>query len=141
MAARTRVTRDSMGEMQVPEEAHYGASTQRAVENFPVSGQLMPLRFVRALGLIKRAAAKANASLGLLPAELEDPINTFELDDEPLSSLASADRCDPFGERVGALIADPPPATTRQLTEGERRTWCIREAERISLPAEVIAYL
>jgi fumarate hydratase class II len=78
-----------MGEMQVPEEAHYGASTQRAVENFPVSGQRMPGRFVRSLGLIKRAAAKANASLGLLPAELEDPIGTAatevasgKLDDE-----------------------------------------------------------
>jgi fumarate hydratase class II len=61
-----RIERDSMGEMEVPQDAYYGASTQRAVLNFPVSGLRMPRRFVRALGLIKRAAAKANRDLGLL---------------------------------------------------------------------------
>ncbi len=65
-----------MGEMAVPVEAHYGASTQRAVENFPLSGQRFPRAFIRALGLIKRAAAQTNAGLGLLPAELGDPIGT-----------------------------------------------------------------
>jgi fumarate hydratase class II len=61
-----RVERDSMGELQVPEEALWGAQTQRAVNNFPVSGLPMPRGFIRALGLIKWAAAGANAELGLL---------------------------------------------------------------------------
>ena len=62
----TRVERDSMGEMDVPEHALYGASTQRAVLNFPISGQPFPRRFIRALALIKLAAADTNAGLGLL---------------------------------------------------------------------------
>ncbi|HEX6547672.1 MAG TPA: class II fumarate hydratase [Candidatus Dormibacteraeota bacterium] len=61
-----RLERDSMGEMQVPNDAYYGASTQRAVLNFPISGQRFPRRFIQALGLIKRAAAEANLELGLL---------------------------------------------------------------------------
>jgi len=55
-----------MGEMEVPADAFYGASTQRAVLNFPISGQAMPRRFIRALGMIKRAAAQTNLELGLL---------------------------------------------------------------------------
>src|SRR5688572_33081312 len=64
-----RIERDSMGEMQVPANAWYGASTQRAVENFPVSGQPFPPRFVHALGLVKLAAARVNRALGLLDAK------------------------------------------------------------------------
>ena len=60
-----RVERDSMGELRVPEQALWGAQTQRAVDNFPVSGLPMPRGFIRALGLIKWAAAGANAELGL----------------------------------------------------------------------------
>ena len=58
-----------MGEMSVPESALYGASTQRAVLNFPVSGYRFSRPFIRALGLIKWAAAQANHDLGLLDAE------------------------------------------------------------------------
>ena len=65
-AGATRVEKDSMGEMAVPESALYGASTQRAVLNFPISGQRFPRPFIRALGLLKWAAAQANADLGLL---------------------------------------------------------------------------
>lgn len=61
-----RIERDSMGELQVPEQALWGAQTQRAVDNFPISGIPMPRGFIRALGLIKWAAAGANAELGLL---------------------------------------------------------------------------
>src|SRR5207247_302735 len=53
-----------MGEMQVPADAYYGASTQRAVLNFPISGQPMPARFIHALGMVKRAAAQTNRELG-----------------------------------------------------------------------------
>jgi len=56
-----------MGEMEVPAEALYGASTMRAVQNFPISGIRFPRRFIRALGLVKRAAAEVNGELGLIP--------------------------------------------------------------------------
>src|SRR5947209_6786826 len=64
--SRTRIERDSMGEMEVPADALYGASTQRAVINFPISGQRFPRRFIRAQALIKRAAAEVNGELDLL---------------------------------------------------------------------------
>src|SRR6478752_7313192 len=67
-AGATRIEKDSMGEMSVPESALYGASTQRAVLNFPISGQRFSRPFIRALGLIKWAAAQANHDLGLLDA-------------------------------------------------------------------------
>src|ERR1700741_1307684 len=65
----TRVEKDSMGEMSLPGWALYGASTQRAVLNFPISGYRFPRPFIRALGLIKSAAAQANHDLGLLDNE------------------------------------------------------------------------
>ncbi|MGH8091520.1 MAG: lyase family protein, partial [Rudaea sp.] len=61
-----RIERDSMGELKVPAAALWGAQTQRAVDNFPISGLTMPRQFIRALGLIKSAAAQANADLGHL---------------------------------------------------------------------------
>ena len=63
-----------MGEMAVPADALYGASTQRAVLNFPISGQPMPRDFIRALALIKGAAAETNAELGMLDATVADAI-------------------------------------------------------------------
>src|SRR5437868_9082534 len=65
---KTRIEKDSMGEMEVPETARYGASTQRAVLNFPISGYRFSRPFIRALGLIKWGAAQANHDLGLLDA-------------------------------------------------------------------------
>ncbi|MFC3815545.1 class II fumarate hydratase [Lysobacter sp. GCM10012299] len=64
--AQFRTERDSMGELQVPAAALWGAQTQRAVQNFPISGQPMPREFIRALGLIKAAAAQVNGGYGLL---------------------------------------------------------------------------
>ncbi|HYL36236.1 MAG TPA: class II fumarate hydratase [Bryobacteraceae bacterium] len=65
-----RVERDTMGEMRVPADALYGAQTQRAVENFPISRLRFPRAFIRALGWIKSAAARVNGRLGQLPADL-----------------------------------------------------------------------
>jgi fumarate hydratase class II len=65
-----RIEHDSMGELQVPEDALWGAQTQRAVDNFPISGLPMPRQFIAALGLVKWAAAGANAELGLLKTEI-----------------------------------------------------------------------
>jgi fumarate hydratase class II len=69
-----RIERDSMGEVKVPRSAYYGAQTQRAVENFPISGIGFPPRFIRALAIIKHAASSVNEDLGLLDAKIADVI-------------------------------------------------------------------
>jgi len=69
-----RVEKDSMGELRVPADALWGAQTQRAVENFPVSGLPMPRPFIRAVGLVKWAAAEANRDLGLLEGDMAEAI-------------------------------------------------------------------
>jgi fumarate hydratase class II len=89
-APKTRVERDSMGEMAVPEEALYGASTQRAVLNFPISGQRFPRRFIRALALVKLAAADTNAELELLDADVANAIAAAA------ASVADGDHDDQF---------------------------------------------
>jgi fumarate hydratase class II len=73
---RTRTEHDSMGELEVPADALYAAQTQRAVENFPISGLTLPKRFVDAVCLIKQAAARVNAELQLLDRELADAIQS-----------------------------------------------------------------
>src|SRR6185436_15146011 len=65
-----RIEHDSMGEVRVPAEAKWRAQTQRAVENFPISGQRLERAHIEALARIKGAAAKVNASLGVLPEDL-----------------------------------------------------------------------
>ncbi len=65
-----RVETDSMGEVQVPQSAYYGAQTQRAVQNFPISDLKFPREFIRALGLIKRAAARVNLEMGFISKEV-----------------------------------------------------------------------
>lgn len=70
----TRSVKDSMGEMQVPEDALYGAQTARAVENFPISGLTMPRGFIQAMGLIKAACANANRKLKLIDNDIADAI-------------------------------------------------------------------
>ena len=69
-----RIVADSMGEMEVDADALYGAQTQRAIDNFPVSGQVMPEDFIRALVLIKSIAAKTNAELNCLDKNISDAI-------------------------------------------------------------------
>ena len=66
---RTRLERDSLGTKRVPASAYYGIQTLRAVENFPISGLRLPEEMVRAYALIKKAAAQANAAIGLLPRD------------------------------------------------------------------------
>jgi fumarate hydratase class II len=69
-----RIEKDSLGEMKVPADALWGASTQRAVENFPISDLRFPRRFIAALGVIKKAAAETNAELGVIDAKMRDAI-------------------------------------------------------------------
>jgi len=72
--AEFRIERDSMGEVRVPANAYYGAQTQRAVLNFPVSGLRFPRPFIRALGLIKKAAAETNRELEILDPQVASAI-------------------------------------------------------------------
>lgn len=71
---KTRIEKDSMGELSVPADALYGAQTQRAVNNFPISGQTMPEEFIRSLLMIKAAAASANIKLGLISNDIGEAI-------------------------------------------------------------------
>ena len=83
-----RTEQDSLGEMQVPADAYWGAQTQRAVENFPVSGLTFQRRFVRALGIVKKAAAEANLELDLLEEEKGEAI--IEAADEVIGGVHDA---------------------------------------------------
>ncbi len=74
ISEQTRTERDSMGEMQVPANAYYGASTQRAVLNFPISDLRFPRQFIRALGQIKQAAAQTNEGLGTVDPQIAEAI-------------------------------------------------------------------
>jgi fumarate hydratase class II len=76
MTSSFRVEHDSMGELKVPADAHWGAQTQRAVENFPISGLKLPRAFIRALALVKQAAARANTQLQLLDAKVSQAIQS-----------------------------------------------------------------
>src|SRR5690606_18330354 len=80
MSAEFRVERDSMGELKVPADAMWRAQTQRAVENFPISGLTMPRPFIRALGLIKWAAASVNRELGLLDGRIAEAVEAAALE-------------------------------------------------------------
>ena len=78
-----RIEKDSMGEVKVPKSAYYGAQTVRAMENFPISGIMMPIEFIRVLGKVKRAAAEVNFKLGLLDREIAEAI--FAASDEVIN--------------------------------------------------------
>ena len=90
MTGETRIERDSMGELEVPAAALWGAQTQRAVNNFPISGIAMPREFIRALGLIKGATASTNQALGLLSSDVAAAIQ------DAASAVARGDHDDQF---------------------------------------------
>jgi fumarate hydratase class II len=79
-----------MGELQVPADALWGAQTQRAVQNFPISGRPMPRDFIRALGLIKAAAAEVNGGLGLLGKGAASAIRAAALSVAQASTMPSS---------------------------------------------------
>lgn len=74
MSTKHRIEKDSMGELEVPADALWGAQTQRAVNNFPISGRPMPAAFIQALGQVKAACARANAQLGLMSEDMANAI-------------------------------------------------------------------
>ncbi len=83
---QTRTEKDSMGELEVPVDALYAAQTQRAINNFPVSGQTMPESFIRSLLIVKAAASRANTKLELIPAAMgkaiEETVDKLLLSDD-----------------------------------------------------------
>ncbi len=84
-----REERDTMGTMQVPVDALWGAQTQRSLQNFRISGERMPIALIHALALVKRAAAKVNCDLGLLDAERANAI--IQAADEVISGRHDAE--------------------------------------------------
>ena len=70
----TRIERDTMGELEVPHDALYGAQTQRAIGNFPISGKCLPVNFIKAVLRIKAAAAKSNGELNCLESDVANVI-------------------------------------------------------------------
>lgn len=72
----TRIESDSLGEIEVPADAYWGAQTQRAVENFPISDERFGRRYIRALGIVKKAAARANADLGTIEDDIGEAIQS-----------------------------------------------------------------
>ena len=101
--SNTRIERDSMGELQVPADALYGAQTQRAVNNFPISSQRMPAQFIRALILAKTAAARVNIELkqiseGQGKAIVDAAVNVAGIEDHDVSGAFSAFRADSCAE-------------------------------------------
>ena len=100
-----RTERDSMGEVSVPDDAYYGASTQRAVDNFPISDLRFGRRFIWALGLIKGSAAEMNASMGIVGEEQAEadrrrqPTNSWT-GDSTISLSSTSSRPDPARRRT-----------------------------------------
>ncbi|MGN6543869.1 MAG: class II fumarate hydratase [Aureliella sp.] len=86
-----RTERDSMGEVKVPAQAYYSAQTQRAVENFPVSGWRLPPALIRAMGLVKYAAGIANRDLGKLTGSGKNPLTDAQVDAMLAAALEVAD--------------------------------------------------
>jgi len=113
MAQDTRIEKDSMGEMTVPAHALWGASTQRAVENFPVSGYRFGRRFIRALGLIKQSAAIVNGELGVVDKDKTELI-AKAAEDVIEGKLDKHFVCDIFQTGSG---------TSTNMMEGQAKLW------------------
>ncbi len=96
-----RIERDSMGEVQVPADAYYGAQTQRAVENFPISGWPLPPALIHAMGWVKYACAVANRDLGKLTGSGKNPLN-----DQQVEALLAACREVGDGKHDGEFPVD-----------------------------------
>ena len=95
MSEKMRIEKDSMGEMQVPESALWGASTQRAVENFPIAGRGVPAEVVHAFGLLKSACAKVNLLLGKLDGKRAKAIIEAACDQTVLKGISLGESLQP----------------------------------------------
>jgi len=95
-----RIEHDTMGEVRVPADALYRAQTQRAVENFPISGQTLESAHIRALALVKKAAATANEELQVLDAERAQAIREAESTSTDAEASAKIEAVTPVAPRV-----------------------------------------
>ena len=112
-----RIERDSMGEVQVPAQAYYGAQTKRAVDNFPISGQGLTPALIRAMGLVKYASAIANRDLGLLTGSGKNPLT-----DKQVELLLAASR-----EVFEGKLADQFPVDVYQTGSGTSSNMNVNE--------------
>ncbi len=112
-----RIERDSMGDVQVPAGAYYSAQTQRAVENFPVSGWRLPPALIQAMGLVKYACAVANRDLGKLTGSGKNPLNEAQV-----TALLSAAR-----EVAAGKLADQFPIDVFQTGSGTSSNMNVNE--------------
>ncbi len=90
MSEEFRIEHDTMGEVKVPKDALYGAQTQRAVENFPISGKTLEPAHIHALAQVKKAAAKANLELGVLDATVPKRSRTPPMRSSPASTMPTS---------------------------------------------------
>ena len=118
-----RIERDSMGEVSVPDDAYYGASTQRAVDNFPISDLRFGRRFIWALGLIKGSAAEMNKSMGIVDADKADAI--IEAAEETSPALGRK-----WKRKVDALLAQPEHVWVSGLSPEEAAAMANEYAQR-----------
>ena len=125
-----RVEKDSLGEVKVPKDVYWWAQTQRAIENFPISGEVFESGFIRALGVIKKSAAKANGELGFLEQKVVEAIvlaadevisgelvDQFQVDVFQTGSGTSSNMnanevianraCEIMGEDIGSKVIHP----------------------------------
>ncbi len=136
MTETYRIEKDSLGEMQVPSDALYGAQTQRAVLNFPISGIRFPRGFIAALGITKQAAAKANRDLGLLDDAKADAIIASaqrvidgELDDQFVLDIFQTGSGTSTNMNANEVIAN---LTTERLS-GERGSKLIHPNDHVNM--------
>ena len=85
--SKTRTETDSMGDVKVPAEAYYGAQTQRAVDNFPISGWQLPPAMIHAMGWVKLACGIANRDLGKLTGTGKSPLTDKQVEAEKIDSI------------------------------------------------------
>lgn len=154
-----RVERDSMGELQVPAEALWAAQTQRAVQNFPISGLPMPRGFIRALGLVKWAAAGANRDLGLLDAGLADaiqsaaeqvaagehdahfPVDVFQTGSGTSSNMNANEVISNLARRAGAEAVHPNDHVNMGQSSNDVIPTCIHVSAALGLTEELLPAL
>ena len=117
MSTKYREEKDTMGVVRVPKDAYYGAQTQRAAENFRISGLTFPPSFIKALSMIKKHAARVNLDLGLLDGELAEDVLSFFLPEYCSDPLPSMDIFKSGSRTTIALSKDgPPPEAPFDLT-------------------------
>jgi fumarate hydratase class II len=120
-----RIEKDTMGEVRVPAHVYYGAETQRAVDNFPVSGLRLPRVFIRALGLIKKYAAQTNEELGLLDPKIAkavmaaaDEVAVGKMDEQFVVDVFQTGSGTSTNMNANEVIA----ARTNELVTGKRKS-------------------